>query len=71
MVAEHHHIRPEVARDIDAFLALRRDLRRVEANLRAWFSQRLAREQLTAAEMAMVSEAVERQTEGEEHGDVG
>jgi hypothetical protein len=71
VVAEPLHIRPELARDVEAFLGFQRDLRRVETNLRAWFAQRLAREGLTAAEMAMVSEAVERQTKGEGNIDVG
>jgi hypothetical protein len=63
MTAEPLHIRPEVAREVAAFLALQRDLRRMEANMRAWFSQRLAREGLTTSEMAMVSEALERKGE--------
>jgi hypothetical protein len=63
MAAEPRHIRPEVAREVEAFLSLQRDLRRVEANLRAWFSHRLAREGLTVSEMVMVSEALERNGE--------
>ena len=65
MVAEARHIRPEVAREVESYLALRRDLRRVEAHLRAWFSHRLAREGLTVSEMGMVSEALERSNEME------
>lgn len=63
MVAAPQHIRPEVAREVETFLALQRDLRRVEGNLRAWFAQRLAREGLTVSEMVMVSEALERKGE--------
>jgi hypothetical protein len=58
--AEPEHIRPEVRREVDEYLALVADVHALRSNLTATFKRRLAREGLTAAELSIVVEALQR-----------
>lgn len=67
MSATPNHIRPDVRREIDAFVALRTDLDQVRESLlkahttlRGSFMDRMEREGLTPAELAAYTEALER-----------
>lgn len=60
MNPEPSHIRPEIKREVDSYLDLRTQIRSAEKQLRALFTARMAREGLTATELAMVAEAIER-----------
>lgn len=53
-------IRPEIRREVDSFLTLRADIRRLDTDLVRVFSSRMAGQRLTAAELGMVTEAIER-----------
>lgn len=53
-------IRPEIRREVDSFIGLRDQIRNAEAQLRHLFAARMALEQLTPTEHAMVCEALGR-----------
>jgi hypothetical protein len=60
MSAEPSHIRPEIAWEVDSFTEMRRQLRGALMQLEVTLSVRMARQQLSPAEDAMISEALNR-----------
>jgi hypothetical protein len=58
--ADPAHVRPEIKREVDSFVALRSEIRELERQLRGTFQARMANEGLTIAEYRVVLEALER-----------